>query len=287
VRRSVDGGRSWIDCKLPEPGVFSLAVSAADGAVYAGTEPSRLFRSDDKGESWRELTALLELPSRPNWSFPPRPWTSHVRWIAPSPDNAELLLVGIELGGLMRSGDGGQSWQDRRPGAQPDVHSLAWHPRTPGSAYEAGSGGAAFSTDAGETRQPADEGRDRHDTWAVTVDPDDPDRWYVSASTGPYAAHGRGDPQARIYQRGDGSWQPPAGGLPEPLPAIPYALLATDVRLFAGLANGQLWESRDRGDNWTALQLGGDALDAVVALDRGARQSRSLRPRATGSTSTR
>ena len=129
VRRSVDGGRSWIDCELPEPGVFSLAVSAADGAVYAGTEPSRLFRSDDRGESWRELEALLELPSRPNWSFPPRPWTSHVRWIAPSPRDADLLLVGIELGGLMRSTDGGQSWQDHRPGAQPDVHSLAWHPQ--------------------------------------------------------------------------------------------------------------------------------------------------------------
>ena len=60
----------------------SVAVSAVDGAVYAGTEPSRLFRSDDRGESWRELKALLELPSRPRWSFPPRPWTSHVRWIA-------------------------------------------------------------------------------------------------------------------------------------------------------------------------------------------------------------
>ena len=33
VRRSVDGGRSWVDCELPEPAVFSLAVSAADGAV--------------------------------------------------------------------------------------------------------------------------------------------------------------------------------------------------------------------------------------------------------------
>jgi hypothetical protein len=43
------GGSSWVDCALPEPGVFSLAVSAADGAVYAGTEPSRLFRSDDRG----------------------------------------------------------------------------------------------------------------------------------------------------------------------------------------------------------------------------------------------
>src|SRR2546429_9737140 len=62
VRRTVDGGRSWVDCALPEPGAFSLAVSAADGAIYAGTEPSRLFRSDDRGQSWRQLDALLELP---------------------------------------------------------------------------------------------------------------------------------------------------------------------------------------------------------------------------------
>ena len=267
VRRSVDGGRSWVECGLPEPGVFSLAVSAADGAVYAGTEPSRLFRSEDQGESWRELEALLELPSRPSWSFPPRPWTSHVRWIAPSPLDPDLLLVGIELGGLMRSTDGGQSWQDHRPGAQPDVHSLAWHPHAPGRAYEAGGGGTALSTDAGETWQPVDEGRDRHYAWSVTVDPDDADCWYVSASTGPFAAHGRRDPQARIYRQRDGQpWQSLAGGLPEPLPAMPYALLATDGRLFAGLADGQLWESRDRGDTWTPLQLEGDSVAAVLAL---------------------
>jgi hypothetical protein len=268
VHRSGDGGRTWLDCELPERAVFSLAVSAADGAVYAGTEPSRLFRSGDKGESWRELKALLELPSRPRWSFPPRPWTSHVRWIAPSPHDAELLLVGIELGGLMRSTDGGESWQDHRPGAQPDVHSLAWHPHTPGRAYEAGGGGAAFSTDGGETWEAADEGRDRNYTWSVAVDRDDPDCWYVSASTGPYAAHGRGDPQAQIYKRRGGEpWQQLGGGLPEPLPAMPYALVAIEGRLFAGLANGQLWESGDRGDTWTNLQLDGDSLDGVVALE--------------------
>ena len=118
VRRSVDAGRSWVDCGLPEAAVFSLAVSAVDGAVYAGTEPSRLFRSEDGGRNWRELEALLGLPSRSSWRFPPRPWTSHVRWIAPSPHDADLLLVGIELGGLMRSVDRGESWEDHRPGAQ-------------------------------------------------------------------------------------------------------------------------------------------------------------------------
>jgi photosystem II stability/assembly factor-like uncharacterized protein len=267
VRRTSDGGRTWVDCAPPEPGVFSIAVSAADGAVYAGTEPSRLFRSDNRGESWRELETLLELPSRPTWSFPPRPWTSHVRWIAPSPHDADMLLVGIELGGLMRSTDGGETWQDHRPGAQRDVHSLAWHPRVAGRAYEAGGGGAAFSEDWGETWQEADDGRDRHYTWSVAVDLNDPELWYVSASTGPFAAHGRGNPQARIYRRRAGEqWQPLAGGLPEPLPAMPYALVAHDGRLFAGLADGRIWESRDRGDSWRASTARGDPITAVHAL---------------------
>ena len=266
VRRTSDGGRSWVDCELPAPGGCSVAVSSVDGAVYAGTEPSALFRSDDGGERWRELTALLELPSRPSWSFPPRPWTSHVRWIAPNPHDADLLLVGIELGGLMRSTDGGASWQDHRPGAQRDVHSLVWHPLVEGRAYEAGGGGAAWSDDGGETWQPADGGRERHYTWAVAVEPDDPNAWYVSASTGPFAAHGGGDPEARIYAWRDGEWRALAGGLPEPLPAMPYALVATDGRLFAGLADGQLWESSDRGESWHACALEGDALTRLNAL---------------------
>src|SRR5438034_7077591 len=267
VRRTTDAGRNWDDCALPEPGVFSLAVSAADGAVYAGTEPSRLFRSDDGGETWRELASLLELPSRPTWSFPPRPWTSHVRWIAPSPHEADLILVGIELGGLMRSTDGGETWADHRPGAQPDVHSLTWHPRDATRAYEAGGGGSAWSSDAGDTWHAADDGRDRNYTWSVAVDPEDPEWWYVSASTGPFAAHGGRDPQARNYRRRGGwAWPLLGGGMPEPMPAMPYALLATAGRVFAALADGQLWESGDRGDTWHACTLRGDAPPAFNAL---------------------
>jgi len=266
VLRTTNGGRTWRECAPSLSGVFSLAVSGVDGAVYAGTEPSALFRSDDGGKTWRELEGLLELPSQPTWSFPPRPWTSHVRWIAPSPHDGDVLLVGIELGGLMRSTDGGESWQDHRPGAQRDVHSLTWHPRVAGRAYEAAGGGAAWSEDAGETWIPADEGRDRHYTWSVAVDPEDPDLWYVSASTGPYAAHGGRNPQARIYRRRQGEWHALAGGLPEPLAAMPYALVAADGRLFAGLADGRIWETLDRGDTWRSCALRGDSLTALHAL---------------------
>ena len=40
VRKTTDGGRTWAEQGLDERQIFSVAVSAADGAVYAGTEPS-------------------------------------------------------------------------------------------------------------------------------------------------------------------------------------------------------------------------------------------------------
>ncbi|HET9675330.1 MAG TPA: hypothetical protein VFP31_11030 [Gaiellaceae bacterium] len=260
--KTTDGGETWRDLELPEAGVFSVAVSPVDGAVYAGCEPSRLFRSEDGGRSWRALDALLDLPSRPTWSFPPRPWTSHVRWIAPSPHDADLLLVGIELGGLMRSGDGGDSWADHRPGAQRDVHSVVWHQHERGRAYEAGGGGAAFSVDAGETWSAADAGRDRHYTWAVATDPADANRWWLSASTGPFAAHGRGHSQARIFRCDGGEWEP----VTTELAAMPYALAAGDGRVFAALRDGTLLETRDGGDTWASARFEGAETLGLHAL---------------------
>src|SRR5262245_52327010 len=44
VVRTSDGARTWADCGLPADDVFSIAVSPVDGTVYAGTEPSALYR---------------------------------------------------------------------------------------------------------------------------------------------------------------------------------------------------------------------------------------------------
>ena len=46
---SADGGEKWERIDLPERDVFSVAISPADGALYAGTEPSRLFVSREGG----------------------------------------------------------------------------------------------------------------------------------------------------------------------------------------------------------------------------------------------
>ena len=90
----------------------------------------------------------------------------------------------------------------------------------------------------------------------MAVDPADADCWFVSASTGPFRAHRDGDPQAGIFRRvGKGPWRLLAGGLPDPLPSMPYALAAEAGRLFAGLRDGAIWETRDRGESWHQSRL--------------------------------
>lgn len=268
VWKSTNRGSDWARLEFSEPNVFSLAVSPADGALYVGTEPSKLFVSRDQGRSWRELEALQQIPSKPSWSFPPRPWTSHVRSVAPSPHDARVLLAGIELGGVMRSADGGETWSDHPPGAQKDVHALTWHPTAPGRVYEAGGGGAAWSHDGGQSWQPADVGRDRHYTWGLAVDLDDPDCWYVSANPGARQAHyGSANADACIYRwRGAGPWQPLGSGLPQPLDSFPYVLAMDSDALFAGLGDGRIYRSDDRGDHWSLLDVLGEPPQRVLGL---------------------
>jgi photosystem II stability/assembly factor-like uncharacterized protein len=252
---SGDAGGRWEQAELPERGVFSVAIGAADGALYAGTEPSRVFAARD-GRRWAELEALQDIPSRGRWSYPPRPWTHHVRWIAPDPHRAERLLVGIELGGVMLSEDGGVSFSDHRLGAGRDAHCLAWHPRAEGRAYEAAGDGAASSRDGGRTWEAAATGRDLPYCWALAVDPADPDRWYVSAASGPRAAHGGG--HGRLY-RWAGVWEP----LPLPDDAMPYALAAAGDDLLAGMADGRVLRSGDGGGSWQDV---GVRVDGIVAM---------------------
>jgi hypothetical protein len=186
IFKSEDGGGTWEKLSgIEHPRITAVAVSPTDGAVYAGTEPSALFVSRDGGESWRELEGMRNLPSAPTWSFPPRPWTSHVRAIALSHADPDLVVAGIELGGVVRSADGGETWQDQRPGAQADCHSLFAHPGAPELLYEAGGGGFAQSTDFGESWEAADGGMDLHYVWGLAADAEDPSLVYTSAASGP------------------------------------------------------------------------------------------------------
>ena len=266
IFKSEDGGAAWEKLSgIEHPRVTAVAVSPTDGAVYAGTEPSALFVSRDGGASWRELEGMRNLPSAPTWSFPPRPWTSHVRAIAPSYADPNLVVVGIELGGVLRSADGGETWQDQRPGAQPDCHSLFAHPGAPELLYEAGGGGFAQSTDFGESWEGADGGMDLHYVWGLAADAEDPALVYASAASGPYRAHGRGSSNATIYRRsGNERWQTVLEGQAE----FPYALCQDPEipgTLYAGFGDGTILRGVNAGESWEEVARVAPGLQALEA----------------------
>jgi photosystem II stability/assembly factor-like uncharacterized protein len=251
---------------------MSVAVSrshqvAGVSVAYAGTEPSNLYRSEDGGKTWQLLPELRRLPSEPRWSFPPRPWTHHVSTIALHPTDPDSLLVGIELGGVMRSLDGGRTWIDHNPQAHSDAHQLLTHPLAPERVYEAAGQGIAVSPDRGQSWRRLDDGLDRHYAWATAADPADPDLWYVSVSRSPYAAHGRGDGQSHLLRSRGNRWEAiDHWGDKAPLRRMPYALAALPEqpgRLVVGLRGGSMLVTGDAGETWSPLEPG---LPDVIAL---------------------
>ena len=283
VYRTRDGGEVWesVGSGMADARVLSIAISPCErvggrSAVYAGTEPSMLYRSADDGATWEPFPSLADLPSAPSWSFPPRPWTHHVRWIGLHPTDARTLYAGIELGGVMVTRNGGATWEDRKPSSQHDAHAIATHPAAPERVYEVAGGGVAVSADAGATWQAADDGMDRHYAWGLAIDAADPDLWYVSASFGARSAHHHtGQAEAVLYRkRGEAPWQALGGdgsALARPLPFMPYALLAPRGRpnaLIAGLQHGELLLTGDAGETWRPLATG---LTSLLALSEAAR----------------
>jgi hypothetical protein len=103
--KSDDAGHNWDriakDC-ISSNGVTLVSVSRMEqeNRVYVGTEPTALYRSDDGGESWHRISTLNNLESSKSWSFPPRPWTSHVRWIESGVNIPDYVFVAIEAGAL-------------------------------------------------------------------------------------------------------------------------------------------------------------------------------------------
>ena len=244
VARSRDGGRKWEPAGLD--GLAVTAVAASEEVVLAGTEPTAVYRSDDGGETWAELDAFRRIRSRRLWFFPGAPpFKAYVSGIAIA---GGAYVVGIEAGAVVRSTDGGRTWEDHRPGALRDCHDLA---AGPGSrVYEAGGngGGFAWSSDAGAAweRAPLEKGR----TYAVAVATDG-ERVYAASAPSPFKAHGQKPAEARVYRRDGARWTPLTS---EPLAETPYGLAAPEPDvLFVGLRNGEIWRSADAGETFESL----------------------------------
>lgn len=288
--RSDDGGRSWSVAGLAGEEITAVAASPAEaGRVWVGTEPSALWRSADGGGSWQPAPGLAELPSSSEWSFPPRPDTHHVRWIACHPTDPGRLWLAIEAGALVTTPDGGATWHDRVPDGPYDTHELAIHPDRPQTLRVAAGDGWYESPDAGATWRSPDDGLEVDYLRSVAIDPGDPDTLVVSAASHPHKAYVAGLSDGRLFRRqGGGRWERVRHGWPDP-PRTIAPLLA------AGREPGELWaadergvhRSRDGGRRWeevagfarTPSGLRGLAIPAPEnsAGQRGGASSRGLR----------
>jgi photosystem II stability/assembly factor-like uncharacterized protein len=245
VFRSDDAGRSWGEASagLAVEHVRWLAYHPDQSdAEFAGTEPAAIFVSRDGAKTWRECGEVAELRERFRWFLPYSPEAGCVRGFA---FRGERAYAAVEVGGLLRSDDGGQSWalaagSDGVPrfGApraglvHPDVHSVEAHPSSPDLVYCPTGGGFYRSADGGQT-------------WAchyrcycraAWVDPADPDHIVL----GPADDVSR---NGRIEETRDGgaSWRLASDGLEVPWArAMVERFAQVEGELLAVLSNGRL-----------------------------------------------
>jgi hypothetical protein len=270
--RSANAGETWepVGPGIEHQSVMAVAVSATEraggyGVVYAGTEPSALYRSEDGGGTWQDLIALRQLPSAPTWSFPPRPYTSHIRWITPDPLVAGRVFAAVEAGALLRSLDGGQTWEDRKPTGPYDTHTLVMHRQAPNRLYSAAGDGVmqpgngfVQSDDGGQTWYRPDAGLQHHYLWGVAADPADPATLVISAARGPQQAHNAQTAESALYRRsGESDWQQVRDGFPEPRGLLTSVLATHEAEpgVFYAANNKGVFRSADAGASWAALPI--------------------------------
>ena len=246
-----------------EGDIRGLGVSPhQSGTVFAGTEPAAVFRSRDRGESWVELKAVKELPSYPTWSFPAPPFISHVRTFDFVADEPDTVFAGVEVGGLIRSGDGGETWESYGQGIYEDIHYILSHPRDSKVMYSTTGDGFYRSMDGARNWEHLQDGMDNPYTHPIILDSQDPNLLYIGAAAdNPTTFGGPGGALARIYRSRDAgsTWERLGNGLPDRLHAMVRGLVADPVTpgaVYAGTTDGELFASEDAGDSWEQIASG-------------------------------
>lgn len=184
--RTTDGGQQFEEVGFAGKWVWGVSY-APDGTLYVGTEPPMLYRQTADG--FVTFDSLADVPSHDDWYFFYEPFEAgHVHGLTIHPDRPDRLYAGIEIGGVIYSHDGGETWQNALRGA--DVHRLAVAPLNPDRVLAAAGDGLFVSNDAGRSWASIDVFDGRY-VKAVQFAPDAPETVYTSSAVTPGADRAR------------------------------------------------------------------------------------------------
>lgn len=195
--RTTDSGKHFEEIGFADKWVWGV-THGPNGTLYIGTEPPMLYRQTANG--FAPFENLSDVPNREEWYFFYEPFEAgHIHGLTIHPDRPDRFYAGIEVGGVIYSHDGGETWQETLRGA--DVHRLAVAPSNPDRILAATGGGLFVSDDAGRSWTSVDVFGDRY-VKGVQFAPDAPETVYTSGADTP------GADQARIMRSEDSgrSW---------------------------------------------------------------------------------
>jgi len=150
IWRSTDGGDTWEEVTskpgMPEgiKGKMEVAISPQPGRVWAiieadpETKSNGVYRSDDGGETWKQLSSDTNLTGRP-WYF------NHIR--ADPNDSDTVWVLNFEI---WKSIDGGTNWQVVA-GPHADYQDLWFDPDDSDRLILGHDGGACVSPNGGDS----------------------------------------------------------------------------------------------------------------------------------------
>lgn len=241
--------------ELARSGLPLVSLTCANDTVFAGAVDARVLRAD--GDTLVPLPSFDNAPGRDDWHQVGPP--IEVRSLTSTCDG-KVVLANVHVGGILRSTDGGESWEPTM-NVDNDVHEVLAHPDRPEVVLAAAAIGLLRSHDAGATWEIETRGLDSTYSRGIAVFDD---TLYLSNADGPFAK------ESRLFSApiATGPLTPVDNALPRTIPGMidTRMVSARNGTIAIGSRGGDVW-ARVRGtDSWAHLAYDLDGITCVAVI---------------------